>query len=208
MRQRIDGEIDIEVRPVQVVCTWQLYVVICRIEASLNHGNSLNDTKSSCSPTNSQKPCGDTLVTSTWEVRRPSVADFIRVFLNQFLSLCESLGLEPVQDSPMGAIATACVDSHGSRTSGVTRFHSPGSTAALCPRRFEIAFPEVVSRERSVVAVEAFHLFPCDAERKTRRSSSLFGFTSRQVAPRSGTSPPVSLSRIAGPPAYDCLLTI
>ena len=26
MPQRIDGEIDIEVRPVQVVCTWQLYV--------------------------------------------------------------------------------------------------------------------------------------------------------------------------------------
>jgi hypothetical protein len=45
---------------------------------------------------NNQKPCGETFVTSTWEALRPSVADFIRVFLNQFLRFCEPLGLEAI----------------------------------------------------------------------------------------------------------------
>src|SRR4030095_4684697 len=60
------------------------------------NANSLNDTNSSCSPTNSQKPCGDTFVTSTREVLRPSIADFINVVLCQLLRLGASLRLEAI----------------------------------------------------------------------------------------------------------------
>jgi len=35
----------------------------------------------------SQKPCGETLVTSAGEVLRPSVADFIEMLLNEILCL-------------------------------------------------------------------------------------------------------------------------
>jgi hypothetical protein len=60
---------------------------ICRTAASRNHGNSLNGTNISRSPMNSQNPWGETLVTSTGEVFRPSASDFIEVFFNQGLRL-------------------------------------------------------------------------------------------------------------------------
>jgi hypothetical protein len=43
----------------------------------------LNGTNNSRSPTKSQKPWGDTLVTSTGEVLGPSAADFIQVLPDQ-----------------------------------------------------------------------------------------------------------------------------
>ena len=44
----------------------------------------------------SQKPCGETFVTSTREVRRPSAPDFIHVLLDQFLSFRKSLRFEAI----------------------------------------------------------------------------------------------------------------
>src|SRR6266516_3995077 len=63
--------------------SWTL--VILRTEASRNHGKSLNGTNNSRSARKSQNPCGETLVTSTGEVFRPSVADFIQMLLDQLL---------------------------------------------------------------------------------------------------------------------------
>src|SRR5436190_23818250 len=66
------------------------------MEASSNHGKALNDTNSSCSSMSSQNPCGETFVTSTREVLRPSIADLIDVFLNQFPGFGDSLRLQAV----------------------------------------------------------------------------------------------------------------
>ena len=66
------------------------------MDASLNHGNSLNGANSSCSPTKIQNPWVEMLVTSTWEVLRPGAADFIQVLLNQILSFGNLLRLEAV----------------------------------------------------------------------------------------------------------------
>lgn len=52
------------------------------MDASLNHGKSRNGTNNSSSAMNSQNPCCEMLVTSTWEVLDPSAADFIKVFLD------------------------------------------------------------------------------------------------------------------------------
>jgi hypothetical protein len=70
--------------------------VICPIEASRNHGNSANGTNISSDRSNSQKPCGETLVTSTPEVFRPSAADFTDMLLDQPLGgsnllLCQAM---------------------------------------------------------------------------------------------------------------------
>ncbi len=59
MLDRLDGEIDIEVGPVKVMRTRQLDPCDPAIEASLNHGNSSNATKSSSSRINSQNPWGE-----------------------------------------------------------------------------------------------------------------------------------------------------
>ena len=50
--------------------------VISRTDASRNHGNWLNGTNNSRSPTNSQNPWRETLVTSAGEVLGPGAADF------------------------------------------------------------------------------------------------------------------------------------
>ncbi len=54
--------------------------------ASLNQGKSLKGTNSSSPPSNSQKPWGETLDTSTREVLLPSGADFTGMCLHQLLS--------------------------------------------------------------------------------------------------------------------------
>ena len=68
--------------------------VISRTDASRNQGNSSNGTNNSRSPTNSQNPCGDTLVTSTGEVLGPGGADLIEVLLDQGLNFRDLLWLE------------------------------------------------------------------------------------------------------------------
>jgi hypothetical protein len=55
------------------------------MEASLNHGNSLNGRNSSSCPSINHTPCPETLVTSGSEVLMPSAADFIDVALDQCL---------------------------------------------------------------------------------------------------------------------------
>ena len=45
---------------------------------------------------NSQNPCCEMLVTSTWEVLGPSAADFIKVFLNYSYGVVEPGGVEPI----------------------------------------------------------------------------------------------------------------
>ena len=45
---------------------------------------------------NSQNPCREMLVTSTWEVLGPSAADFIKMFLNYSGGFIEPSGVEPV----------------------------------------------------------------------------------------------------------------
>src|SRR5438128_10577349 len=55
---------------------------ISRTDASRNQGNSFNARNNSRSPMNNQKPCGETLVTSTGEVLGPGAADFIEVLLD------------------------------------------------------------------------------------------------------------------------------
>jgi hypothetical protein len=59
-------------------------LAISLIDASLNHGNCLNGTNSSRSAIKSQKPWGETFVTSAAEVPGPSGSDFIDVLFNQF----------------------------------------------------------------------------------------------------------------------------
>ena len=54
--------------------------------ASLNQGKSANGTNNSSTPSNSQKPCRDTLVTSASEVLLPSAVDVMFVFLDQVLN--------------------------------------------------------------------------------------------------------------------------
>jgi hypothetical protein len=45
---------------------------------------------------NSQKPWGETFVTSTGEVRVPSAMDFIQVLLDQLLDFMDLTRLEPI----------------------------------------------------------------------------------------------------------------
>ena len=66
------------------------------MEASLNHGKSLNGKNSSVSSMNNQKPCGEMFVTSGWEVLRPGATDFIQVLLNQPLGFRQSFRREPL----------------------------------------------------------------------------------------------------------------
>jgi hypothetical protein len=47
------------------------------MEASSNHGKSLNETNNSLCPSSSQKPWGEMLVTSASEVAAPRCPDFI-----------------------------------------------------------------------------------------------------------------------------------
>jgi hypothetical protein len=69
---------------------------ISRIDASLNHGNVSKETNTSRVSMNSQKPCGETFVTSTGEVRVPSATDFIQVLLDQQLDFMDLTWLEPI----------------------------------------------------------------------------------------------------------------
>ena len=57
--------------------------VNCPIVASRNQGNCLNDRKNSVLLIKSQNPFGETLATSTAEVRLPRVADFDFMFFYQ-----------------------------------------------------------------------------------------------------------------------------
>jgi hypothetical protein len=61
--------------------------VICAMVASRNQGNEVKATNSSSSPRRSQNPWGETLATSTPEVRFPAVATFIYAGLNKNLSV-------------------------------------------------------------------------------------------------------------------------
>src|SRR5690606_1603246 len=61
-----------------------------------NQGNSANATNNSRSPTKSQNPCCETLVTSTGEVLGPGAAELMGVLLNQFQCLGQAPRLEPV----------------------------------------------------------------------------------------------------------------
>src|SRR5208282_2469581 len=56
-----------------------------RTRAFSTHGKSSWGRKYSLSCTQSQMPWAEMLVTSTWEVRSPSLDDFIAMFLNHFL---------------------------------------------------------------------------------------------------------------------------
>ncbi len=96
MGQRFDCQIDIELWPVQMVRARQLNSSDLVNRGVLNHGNSLKDTNNSCSSMKSQNPCGETFVTSSGEVLRPSDPDFIQVLPNQFLGFCNLFRLEAV----------------------------------------------------------------------------------------------------------------
>src|SRR5262247_3289309 len=62
--------------------------------ASRNQGKSLKGTNSSRSSTNSQNPCGETLVTSAGEVLGPGGADLIKMLLDQGLDFRNLLWLQ------------------------------------------------------------------------------------------------------------------
>ena len=72
------------------------------MEASRNQGKILNGRKRSSASMRSQKPCGETFVTSTSKMLSPGRADFILVLPNPFFAVTDSKGFYRISNVPAG----------------------------------------------------------------------------------------------------------
>jgi hypothetical protein len=93
---RVDGQVDVEVGPVEMAGSRLLESYDRLDRGSLDHGYSSKGRNSSRSSMRSQKPCGDMFVTSACEVVVPRIMDFLLVFLHQLLDTAQIGGAENV----------------------------------------------------------------------------------------------------------------
>src|SRR5688500_15259701 len=107
MVERFDREVDVESRPIEVMGRRQLDVRKLSDGGVLEPRNSLKDTNRSRSSIRTQKPCDETLVTSTAEVLRPRREDLVVVLLDDFECFRNSSRSEAIIGSPMRLPAAA-----------------------------------------------------------------------------------------------------
>jgi len=74
---RVDRELNVELRPIQMVHFGLSTRRIFETDACSNQGNSVKATKSSRSPRKTKKPCLEMFETSASKVAVPGFSDFI-----------------------------------------------------------------------------------------------------------------------------------